>query len=409
MECFTFFGSHELPVHGQRPQLRHVFSVKQNSDARDRYHHTITENIGSQCNWSFSSGRMGLYAILKAAKIGVGDEVILPAFTCVVVPNAVIYAGADPVYVDISVRDFNINVELIREAITPKTRAIYAQHTFGLPCNIASIRRICDEFGLLLIEDCALALGASVNGFSVGTFGDAAFFSTDHSKTINTITGGFVVSDNAAIKRQLDQIYTLTPELSLGRELAKICAYFIEDFCFDPKRYITLGPSARVINYLLGAFHRDELSLTKPEKFPVKFSRSMCLLGLLEFDRLDENLSKRQRVFDLYESTFQRYQWLDENVSPAWLRYSILIEDRDYFLKKSKDRFNLGIWFTTPVHGRERDFSAVSYHLGSCPVAEWVTTKIVNFPTNKHFLNGGAKSLIEEWGKWLKYNEISEI
>lgn len=137
---------------------------------------------------------MSLYVILEALGIGSKDEIILPAFTCVVVPNAMIYHGIKPVYVDIEPDTYNIDVSKIKEKITPQTKAIYAQHTFGIPCNMDCIARIAKDHGLIVIEDCAHALGASLNGRKVGSLGHVAYFSTDHSKVISTSTGGMITT-----------------------------------------------------------------------------------------------------------------------------------------------------------------------------------------------------------------------
>ena len=91
---------------------------------------------------SFGAGRMALYAILEALNVGPDDEVIIPGYTCVVVPNAVIYRGAQPVYSDIELRTFNQIPAKIESLITPRTRAIVAQHTFGVPCDLDAIIRI---------------------------------------------------------------------------------------------------------------------------------------------------------------------------------------------------------------------------------------------------------------------------
>src|SRR5438270_4063417 len=109
--------------------------------------------------FSFAAARMGLYAILEALDIGPGDEVIIPAYTCVVVPNAILYRGAKPVYVDIDPITFNIDVRKVETAITSKTRALYAQHTFGLVCDVDGLNAIGRQYRLPVIEDAALALG----------------------------------------------------------------------------------------------------------------------------------------------------------------------------------------------------------------------------------------------------------
>src|SRR5678815_5674598 len=99
-------------------------------------------------------GRVALYAILEAAGVTSG-EVVVPAFTCVVVPNAILYAGARPVYAEIEPETFHFDLEKLESRLTPRTRAILAQNTFGLAPPIEELREIARRRGLLLIEDCA--------------------------------------------------------------------------------------------------------------------------------------------------------------------------------------------------------------------------------------------------------------
>ncbi|MEO8086120.1 MAG: aminotransferase class I/II-fold pyridoxal phosphate-dependent enzyme, partial [Bacteroidota bacterium] len=114
-------------------------------------------------------GRVGLYALLKSMNVGKGDEVIIPAFTCIVVPNAILYLGAKPVYVDIDNRTYNINVDLIEEKITPRTKVIIAQNTFGLPPDIETILKIGQKNNLRVLEDCTHGFGGHTGGLPNGT------------------------------------------------------------------------------------------------------------------------------------------------------------------------------------------------------------------------------------------------
>jgi len=114
--------------------------------------------------YTFFKGRVALYAILKAMGISSNDEVIVPGFTCVVVPNAIMYALAKPVYVDIDKKDYNIDVDKIEEKITKNTKVIIAQHTFGIPANMDRIVEICKRYKLYLIEDACHALGSTYKG-----------------------------------------------------------------------------------------------------------------------------------------------------------------------------------------------------------------------------------------------------
>ncbi|MGI0148096.1 MAG: DegT/DnrJ/EryC1/StrS family aminotransferase, partial [Thermoplasmata archaeon] len=127
---------------------------------------------------TFWKGRVALYAILRTLEIGHEDEVILPAFTCVVVPNAVRFAGATPVYADIVPGGYNLDPAGVERAVTPRTRAIIVQHTFGIPADLDPLLEIARRHGLAVIEDCAHSLGSEYRERGVGTFGLAAFFSS---------------------------------------------------------------------------------------------------------------------------------------------------------------------------------------------------------------------------------------
>ena len=140
--------------------------------------------------FAFWKGRVALYAILESLGIGPGDEVILPGFTCVVVPNAVLYRGAMPVYVDIEGTAFTMDVRDIERKITSRTKAIIVQHTYGIPADMDGIKTIADRHGLPIIEDAPLAHGARYCGKRVGLFGQLACFSFYPSKNLGAYGEG---------------------------------------------------------------------------------------------------------------------------------------------------------------------------------------------------------------------------
>ena len=148
------------------------------TDKRELFRREARESLGGEVDvFLFWKGRVGLYAILKALDIGPGDEVILPAFTCVVVANAVIYRGATPVYAEIDPKTYNIDPARIEERITEKTKVILAQNTFGLSADLDAIFDVAQAHDLFVIEDCAHGFGGTYKGRLNGTVADAAFFS----------------------------------------------------------------------------------------------------------------------------------------------------------------------------------------------------------------------------------------
>jgi perosamine synthetase len=143
-----------------------------------------------------ANGTATLHLCLVACGIGPGDEVIVPAFSYVATANVVELVGAKPVFIDIDINTFNIDVELIERAITKKTKAIIPVHEFGLCCNIEEVCRIAEHHDLVVIEDAACALGATYNNKKAGSFGHFGSFSLHPRKSITAGEGGVVTTKN---------------------------------------------------------------------------------------------------------------------------------------------------------------------------------------------------------------------
>lgn len=162
--------------------------------------------VGTSHAVAVSSGTSGLHLCMLALGIAAGDEVIVPSFTFIAAANAARYVGATPVFVDIDPRTLNLDPARIEEAITPRTRAIVAVHTFGCPAALAEILEIAGRRRLAVIEDACEALGAEYEGRKVGSFGDAGVFGFYPNKQITTGEGGVLVTDDpriAALARKL--------------------------------------------------------------------------------------------------------------------------------------------------------------------------------------------------------------
>ncbi len=151
----------------------------------------------------FGTGREALLALLRALRLRTGEEVIVQGYTCVVVPNAIAAAGGTAIYVDIDPATLNLDPDDVRRAITPRTRAIICQHTFGIPADTESLRAICDEHQLALIEDCAHILPDDSGPTEVGTKGDFLLLSFGRDKAISGVSGGMVVSRHKSLSQNL--------------------------------------------------------------------------------------------------------------------------------------------------------------------------------------------------------------
>jgi perosamine synthetase len=165
----------------------------------DEFSHYCGVSNGVAC----ANGTVALHLSLVALGIGHGDEVIIPDFTLIVSANVVILAGAKPVLVDVDPKTWCIDAEKIEEKITPRTKAIMVVHMYGHPCDMAAITRIARKHNLYVVEDCAQAHGAEVNGKKVGSWGDVGCFSFYGNKILTTGEGGMVVCQKEAIADRL--------------------------------------------------------------------------------------------------------------------------------------------------------------------------------------------------------------
>jgi perosamine synthetase len=144
-----------------------------------------------------SSGTAGLHLALLTLGIGEGDEVIVPSFAFVAVANAIAYVRATPVFAEIDPVTLNLDPVSVQQAVTQRTRAILAVHTFGVPAQMDKLREIATRHNLVVIEDACEAIGAEYNGRRAGGFGDLAVFGFYPNKQLTTGEGGIVLAGNA--------------------------------------------------------------------------------------------------------------------------------------------------------------------------------------------------------------------
>lgn len=371
----------------------------------ESYEKEFANKVNTEFAFSFGAGRMGLYAILEALDIKEGDEVIIPAYTCVVVPNAILYRKATPIYIDIDPQTLNIDVSLIEKSISPRTKAILAQHTFGMPCEFSSIRSIADRHGLLVIEDCAHALGAKYEEKPVGSLGDVAFFSTDHSKITSTFIGGMITTSNFEIAERIKRIQ-LESEFLPIKQHRKVLLGFISEFPLFSGRFYWFGKFVMAVLNRLGLvfFWRDEQMLNKPNHYPypARLSSAQAILGLSQLSMLDENIKHRRSICRLMEQSLGfRYGTYDNS---ACLRYSFYASDRQEFEYRFSFHWDLGVWFTSVVHGKNDDWHDVCYTKGSCPHAEYAARHLVNFPTHQRISLRVVERIIKRNETWLRNN-----
>jgi perosamine synthetase len=273
--------------------------------SQGKYVLKFEEMLQKQCNVDYclatSNGTVSLHLALVSLNIGIGDEVIVPNLTFGASVNSIIHSGATPVLIDVDLDSWNISPELIRAAITPKTKAIMPVHIYGNPCDMVGIMEIAKKFNLFVIEDCAEALGATINGQPVGSFGHAAAFSFFANKVITCGEGGALVLRDKKVYEKA----------SLMRDHGML----------KGKRYwhVDIGYNYRLTNL-------------------------QAAIGCAQLEQLSDFRKRRINIFKLYDqyllssSYFIKQQISIESESSYWL-YSLCIKDgvevdRDTLMKR---------------------------------------------------------------------------
>ena len=164
----------------------------------------FAERMGSKHCQLVSSGTAALTVALASAGIGAGDEVIMPTFTFVASFESIMILGAVPVLVDID-DTLTLDPEAVRAAITPRTKCVMPVHMCGSMADLKALKAICDEHGLLLLEDACQAIGGTFEGKPLGSYGDLGCFSFDFVKTITCGEGGGVITNSDQYKINADQ------------------------------------------------------------------------------------------------------------------------------------------------------------------------------------------------------------
>lgn len=365
-------------------------------------------------SFTFFKGRVALYAILRAIGIKQGDEVILPGFTCVVVPNAIIYLGAKPVYVDINPDTFNIDVAKIEEKITKKTRAIIAQHTFGIPADMDKILKVAKKYNMFVIEDSCHALGAKYKDKEVGSFGDAAFFSSQWSKPLTTGLGGFAIINNLELKERLNEIYPQFSSPSLKEVFLLRLQYLVYSKLFKPSRFWLIQDTYRKLsrfNITIGSSSNEELESKMPygyEKKMSKWQRDALEKKLIEIEKY---IKYRKSLAYMYEKHLGLMGFktavLPKDYEPVFLRYPVMVKNKKKVLSEAKKRcIEIGDWFVSPIHPSLNGWEKIGYQKGICPIAEEICEHIINLPTHDKISETDALKIIDFVTNKIRGNTI---
>ena len=308
----------------------------------ERFESNLSEICDATSCVSSSSGTTALHLALEALGIGDGDEVIVPNLTFGASVNSILHAGATPVLVDVSETDWNICPQKILDVIGSNTKAIMPVHLYGNPCQMDTIMNIASEHNLLVIEDCAEALGAKISGQPVGSFGDAASFSFFANKVVTCGEGGAVIFKE-----------------SLIGEKAKI----LRDHGMSPNKkywHETVGYNYRMTNI-------------------------QAAIGCAQLELLEDFTAKREKIWSKYENEllpsgyFRQQELRIGSVRCNWLFTLSLIPKLSQYRDQLIDELRLVGIETRPMF----------YPMSEMPAFETNTKKASNLNASVNLSMGG--------------------
>lgn len=340
------------------------------------FEQTVADYVGAKYVVAISNGTSALHAACFAAGIGPGDEVITTPLTFAASANCVLYCGGTPVFADVDPKTYNIDPEDIRRKITDRTKAIIAVHLAGQPCDMDAIHSIAREYGLIVIEDGAHALGSVYKGKKVGSMSDMTTFSFHPVKPITTGEGGMIVTDkeNFYKKMVLFRSHGITRDDSMMTR--NDGPWFYQQF--------DLGYNYRITDI-------------------------QCALGCSQMKKLDRFLARRKEIVARYNEAFADcdniitpYQLSD--TESGWHLYIVQVKncDRRQVFEAMREK-GIGVnvhYIPVYMHPYYQEHGYENVH---CANAEEIYSHIISLPLypgltseQQDYVIDTLKSLCEE-------------
>lgn len=319
----------------------------------EQFEKMVAEYIGTKYALAFNSGTSALHAILLAYGIGKGDEVVVPSFTFIATANSALFVGAKPVFADIEEKTYGLDPKDVEKRISRKTRAIMPIHYGGLPCQIRELKHVAEDSRVLLIEDAAESVGATVEGKKVASLGDASVLSFCGNKVITTGEGGMILTNSQDIYEKLKLLR------SHGR--------------LETENYFT---TAKVMDYVVLGFNWRMSNIT-------------AALGITQMKKLDNATEMRRKNSAYLTGKLSEIEGIIPPEEPSgyhcvYQMYTIKVKGgkkkRDALQKHLTDKGIGTKVFFEPVHLTHFYKEQFKYKGGELPMTEKLSEEVLTLP-----------------------------
>lgn len=336
---------------------------------------------------AFWSGRIGLFALLRALGVGRGDRVGICTYTCLGVVEPVVRTGALPAFLDVD-RRMNIAPASLEKLVSP-IQALIVQHTFGVPAPIDAYLAWSRAHNVPLIEDCCHGPGSKYNGKRIGTFGVGAVFSLEWSKPFSVGSGGLLAINDAKLLGKVDELIAAQGVMPSSKaSYALATQRVLQKYLVTPR---TRGAIRRVYRMMrpggtTGVSRCDQPIPSDADGFLRLMPPLQARMGRGEFqrwrDRLairrDRGLILRKRLRDADIPLVEA----DPNTDPIYQRVPIWVKDkRRAMAEGARLKIDIGGWFATPADPITGEpLRLIGYDATRCPMAEEAFTGVVTLP-----------------------------
>jgi len=378
------------------PRLKPFFNYKESfallnpfnkKGAIEKFEQAFAQQFENKFGTFFAHGRTGIFALLKVWNLEEA-EIICPAYTCVVVPNAIVLSRNVPVFVDSKNDDWNMDLDLLEKSIGPKTRVIIATHLFGYPMNVKALEDIVNKAEkrynqkIYVIQDVAHSYAAKWDGESVTRYGDAAIFGMNISKILSSIFGGMVICNDAQLNAALKK---WRKENCIGnrgiKSVKRMLYYFAVRVAFNTRIYGLINFLER--KGLLDSFvkYYDEESIEFPKDWNSKPTHSEAVVGLLQIEKYETAIKQRRKKAYDWKNKFgndESIRFFNDHSGCTFSHCVALVKNREEWVEKfRKEAIQLGILieYSVPEMKAYQKYKRTEY-----PNAKYFAEHTINFP-----------------------------